>query len=234
MKEELLLNKKCANIGISRKYFDVSESSIISDSDKIIEVKFASFGNRDSDGDILIKGCFSKSINERGPRSSTNRKIAFLWQHDMNDPIGRIIDMEEKEDGAYALVKLSDFDAVPNSKRAYYQLKDGTLNQFSFGFNYIWDKIDFDEESESWIVKEVKMFEASVVTLGANENTEFLGFVQDEKMLKMYLNGIKSVNEEKYKRLINIILDQSREAEPQTALTLGKGLFDSIGSKIKI
>lgn len=189
----------------------VKEASVVDEDKHVIEVKFASFGNVDSDGDLLVKGCFAKSINDRGPESSTNRKIAFLWQHDMRDPIGKIMKIEEREDGAYATVQLSDFDAVPNAKRAYYQLQEGTLNQFSFGFNYIWDKMDYDEEKDAFIIMEVKLYEISVVTMGANEETEYIGEIDD---MKAFVRDLKEKNLAKYNELKQAI----NEVEPPKAL----------------
>lgn len=189
----------------------VKEASVVDEDKHVIEVKFASFGNVDSDGDLLVKGCFAKSINDRGPESSTNRKIAFLWQHDMRDPIGKIMKIEEREDGAYATVQLSDFDAVPNAKRAYYQLQEGTLNQFSFGFNYIWDKMDYDEEKDVFIIMEVKLYEISVVTMGANEETEYIGEIDD---MKAFVRDLKEKNLAKYNELKQAI----NEVEPPKAL----------------
>lgn len=189
----------------------VKEASVVDEDKHVIEVKFASFGNVDSDGDLLVKGCFAKSINDRGPESSTNRKIAFLWQHDMRDPIGKILKIEEREDGAYATVQLSDFDAVPNAKRAYYQLQEGTLNQFSFGFNYIWDKVEYDEEKDAFIIMEVKLYEISVVTMGANEETEYIGEIDD---MKAFVRDLKEKNLAKYNELKQAI----NEVEPPKAL----------------
>lgn len=197
----------------NRKLFKltVKEASVVDEDKHVIEVKFASFGNVDSDGDLLVKGCFAKSINDRGPESSTNRKIAFLWQHDMRDPIGKIMKIEEREDGAYATVQLSDFDAVPNAKRAYYQLQEGTLNQFSFGFNYIWDKMEYDEEKDAFIIMEVKLYEISVVTMGANEETEYIGEIDD---MKAFVRDLKEKNLAKYNELKQAI----NEVEPPKAL----------------
>lgn len=189
----------------------VKEASVVDEDKHVIEVKFASFGNVDSDGDLLVKGCFAKSINDRGPESSTNRKIAFLWQHDMRDPIGKIMKIEERDDGAYATVQLSDFDAVPNAKRAYYQLQEGTLNQFSFGFNYIWDKMEYDEEKDTFIIMEVKLYEISVVTMGANEETEYIGEIDD---MKAFARDLKEKNLAKYNELKQAI----NEVEPPKAL----------------
>lgn len=189
----------------------VKEASVVDEDKHVIEVKFASFGNVDSDGDLLVKGCFAKSINDRGPESSTNRKIAFLWQHDMRDPIGKIMKIEEREDGAYATVQLSDFDAVPNAKRAYYQLQEGTLNQFSFGFNYIWDKMEYDDEKDAFIIMEVKLYEISVVTMGANEETEYIGEIDD---MKEFVRDLREKDLAKYNELKQAI----NEVEPPKAL----------------
>lgn len=194
---------------------------------RLIEVKFASFGDIDSDRDLLVKGCFAKSINDRGPESSTNRKIAFLWQHDMKNPIGKILKIEEREDGAYATVQLSNFDAVPDAKRAYYQLMEGTLNQFSFGFDYVWDKIEYDESKDAFIVYEVKLYEVSVVTMGANERTEFIGEVDD---MKSFVKNLKQQDLAKYNELVNAI--KAEEAEPPRALTSGRVFLQDVEFKI--
>src|SRR5699024_11709804 len=61
----------------------------------------AIFNNIDKSGDMLLKGCFSKSIQERGPESSANDKIIMLWMHDMHEPIGRITLLQEDEKGLY-------------------------------------------------------------------------------------------------------------------------------------
>ena len=133
------------------------------------------FNKVDSDGDYITKGAFSKSIAERGPDSSTHRKIAFLWQHDMKDPIGRMTVLKEDNIGLYFEAVLDDPESVPNAKRARTQLKSGTLDQFSIGYAYVWDKMEYDEELEAFVCKEINLFEGSVVTLGANEFTFFDG-----------------------------------------------------------
>lgn len=226
-----LAEKLASHIGAARKFFSITKADIINEDEHIIRVKFASFGNIDSDRDLLIRGCFSKSIQERGPQSSTNRKIAFLWQHDMSDPIGKILSIEEQEDGAYAEVRLSNFDAVPNAKRAWAQLVDGDINQFSFGFSYVWDKIEYDETLDAFIVKEVKLYEISVVTMGANEQTEFIGIVSDGKALKSYLQTIYKSDKQKYEDIKSTILDALNGAEPPEALTPPEtGMFEKFAN----
>lgn len=210
---------------VGRKEFTVTKADIMDDEKHVIRVKFASFGNKDSEGDILVKGCFAKSINERGPQSDTNRKIAFLWQHDIYDPIGKVLEIEELDDGAYATVQLSNFDAVPNAKRAWYQLNDGDINQFSFGFQYVWDKMEYIEEEDAYLVKEVVMHEISVVTLGCNERTEYMGAVKG--LAEAIMRGEK-VDKEQIKRMLEMLSG----AEPAEAPLTRKSVFERIGQNV--
>ena len=210
---------------VGRKEFNVTKADIVDDEKHVIRVKFASFGNKDSAGDILVKGCFAKSINERGPQSDTNRKIAFLWQHDIYDPIGKVLEIEELDDGAYATVQLSNFDAVPNAKRAWYQLNDGDINQFSFGFQYVWDKMEYIEEEDAFLIKEVVLHEISVVTLGCNEQTEYMGAVKG--LAEAIMRGEK-VDKEQVKRMLEMLSGAEPAGEPLTR----KSVFERIGETL--
>jgi hypothetical protein len=91
----------------------------------------------------------------------------------MKMPLGKVLMLKEDDNGLFVRAKLSN--NVTRCDEAMEQYKDGTLNQHSFGFRYIWDKIEWSEADEAFIVKEVQLFEVSVVTIGANENTPFVG-----------------------------------------------------------
>ena len=156
---------------VQYKSLFVKEPSVSEDGRRVSGY-LAVFGVKDSDDDILIKGCFAKSITDRGPDSKTNRKIAFLWQHNMKEPLGRIVELKEDDYGLYFEAEIDDFEL---GNRALAQLKSGTLNQFSIGYQYVWDKVEYDENLDAFIIKEVILFEGSVVTMGANEWTYFGG-----------------------------------------------------------
>lgn len=163
-----------------------------------LTIKFADYTRVDNSGDLMLKGCFDQSIAEA---ATSNRKIAFLWQHDRKDPIGRIISFDEKEDGMYCTVELSDFESVENAKRTWAQVNDGTLNQASFGYCYDWstvryvdpvdpnesegarDQMDGETEEGYFAIGRVDLFEVSIVTLGDNENTEVVDTTTSEKSL---------------------------------------------------
>lgn len=132
----------------------------------------AHFDTKDMDQEIITKGAFQKSIQERGVNSSTPRKIAYLYQHNLDKPIGRFTALVEDQKGLYFEGEL---DNIPLANDVLEQYKSGTLNQHSIGFLKVRDKSTWSDTEKALILKEVNLFEGSVVTLGANENTPFLG-----------------------------------------------------------
>lgn len=168
---EGIANKFKNRIGKQFKEVQVKELSYDGQSRKISGYA-AVFNSVDKVGDVLIRGCFSKSIAERGPESQANDKIIFLWQHDMREPIGRITELKEDEHGLYFEAEIDD---VERGNQTLKQLESGTLNQFSIGFQYVWDKCEYDGERDTFIVKEVILYEISVVSIGCNGETEYLG-----------------------------------------------------------
>ena len=137
----------------------------------------AVFNVKDSDNDIITKGAFAKSINERGPQSKGGNKIAFLWQHDMREPLGKMTKLQEDDFGLYFECAL---DEIEQADRCLKQLESGTLNNFSIGFQYVWDKIDYDEDKDAFICRELALYEGSVVTLAANDMTYYAGLKSEQ------------------------------------------------------
>ena len=135
------------------------------DDEKGIIKGYASmFNNKDSDGDIITKGAYSKTLQENSER------IAFLYQHNMNQPIGKPLSMKEDERGLFIEAKISDSSLGKDVKT---MVTEGILKEFSVGF------IPIKEEQGAAnvnYIKEIKLFEFSLVTLAANplaQVTEF-------------------------------------------------------------
>ena len=175
------MNKYGTRVGKRYKTvtFDTKDMSYNPDG-RTISGYAAIFGNIDKAGDLLVKGCFVKSISERGPESNANDKIAFLWMHDMSEPIARITALREDDKGLYFEAILDD---VELGDRALKQLESGTLNQFSIGFRYVFDKCEWEEKGDEmyFVVGEVILYEISVVTIGANGETEYLGLKSEQE-----------------------------------------------------
>lgn len=185
------INKNTKRLGI--QYKQVSSDSVSVDNEKRTIVGYgAVFDNVDRDGDKLIKGCFEKSISERGPESNASGKILMLYQHDTADPIGRITKLEETSKGLYFE---SEIDDVDSGNRVLKQLESGTITQFSIGFSYVSDKCTWKKEkngNDYYEVKEVVLYEISPVSIAANPETEFLGF----KSIEEYDNAYNDFNNE--------------------------------------
>lgn len=195
--------------------------------DKTVKGYAAVWNIPDSYGTYFIRGAFSKSIQERGPDSNSKYKIIFLWQHDMKNPIGQVTVLREDDYGLYFEAVLDADMEVDDADRALQQIKSGTLNQFSFGFNYIWDKVSYNEMLDLIEVREVELMEISVVTLGSQTETYAVRSGADNTDAIIELNikteqFIKSLPRAQQFELRQLIADQIalRSAEPLNKQTL--------------
>lgn len=139
----------------------------------------SSFGNIDSDNDIIVKGAFSKSIAER------KDKIFFLQQHDWSKPLGKFSLLQEDEKGLYFEADIVETSFGLDQIKLY---ESGLVAEHSIGFQTI--QWDYDANSNIRTIKEVKLYEGSAVTLGANSSTPFTGFKSDLKHQNDTINKI--------------------------------------------
>jgi uncharacterized protein len=133
----------------------------------------STFDSIDADQDVIRKGAFKKSIQERGPQSTSNRKIAFLRFHDWAKPIGKFLELTEDDKGLYAVAELGRSTIAEDALKDY---EDGIIKEHSIGFKYLNDKVKYVEDTGLvtggyYDIAEVKLYEGSAVTFGANEYT---------------------------------------------------------------
>lgn len=121
------------------------------------------FGVKDSYSDIVVPGAFLKSLNNW---SSKGRLPAMLWQHNMDEPIGVYTEMREDETGLYIKGRLL-IDDDPLAKRAHAHMKAGSLSGLSIG--YILNDWEYDRDKGGWLLKEIDLWEVSLVTFPAND-----------------------------------------------------------------
>ena len=132
-----------------------------------VKIMLSKFNNIDSDGDVIIKGAFAKSIMERGSESQSNRKIKFLRYHDFEHQIGVFTKLEETADG---LLAYGDLGRSTKGNDAFLDYQDGIITEHSIGFQTINDKIEVREDGTQ-LLKEVILWEGSAVTFGSNSET---------------------------------------------------------------
>ncbi len=148
-----------------------SQSNELQIDDRRVKAYLAVWGIPDDHGTVFVKGCCSKSIQERGPKSNAKYKIACLFMHDQGNPMGVFDVLEEDEYGLYAEVPFDQVDGGDEIDRVLGQVRSGTLNQFSIGFNYIWDKVEYNEKTNTFNLKEIDLYEGSVCTIASNQET---------------------------------------------------------------
>ncbi len=138
------------------------------DSERLIKQYFCIFGVPDDYGTVPVKGCFTKSIEERGPNSKASCKIVVLNQHDQKDPLCLPLVLQEDEIGLYAEYEP---DPMPSGDRLLMQVREGTINNGSYGFNYVWDKMEYKEDTGLILMNESTLYEISPVTIGSQKET---------------------------------------------------------------
>lgn len=168
----------------------------VSTSSRVVTGFFNTYNFFDSDNDILLLGCASKSIMERGVNSTATAKIKHALNHDLTQLVGKLQVLEEKTidgvTGIYFESKLSNSTLGNDTLIKYLE---GIYDNHSIGFQYInleritpeqqaeWNRVksmiinpeDMDAEECAYLVKEINLFEGSTVAFGANSLTPFLG-----------------------------------------------------------
>ena len=119
------------------------------------------FGNKDSDGDVIAKGAYQKTIKENGER------VRYLWQHKMDKPIGKIKEMYEDDKG---LMFVAEIPKTTLGNDALELMKAGIVTENSVGILPIQKQMK-DGYRE---ITEVKLYEISAVTLAANDQAKIL------------------------------------------------------------
>jgi len=142
---------------------DVSDS--IKDVDTvqgIVTGYFSIFGNKDSDGDIVLPGAYRKTLKENGPNSEKPR-ILHLYMHDPYKPLAKPHVLKEDKTGLYFESKISDTALGKDVLQLYL---DKVLTEHSIGYQIVKREVDEKEETQKLI--ELKLWEGSTVSWGAN------------------------------------------------------------------
>ncbi len=230
-----------------RKHYEIKDIAFkgeVKMQSRTVTGYFSRFGNVDSDGDVLVKGAFTKTIKERGVDGAN--LILHLADHRLDT--GNILGkpkLWEAEDGGMFETTISDTTKGNDILKLY---RDGVINQHSFGFKTVRksQKSGYNE------ISEVMIYEVSTVALGANSLTPFTGFkglshddllTQYNLLQKCYNDGdysddvfpilqaqIKEIKEHIVNEFIQLkqgtttLPDQQDTTEPEQ----GQKLFDAV------
>lgn len=141
------------------------------------------FGNKDSYGDVVIPGAFAESLKNW---DDSGAKIPLLFGHNMSDPDFNLGHVEDAKEDDHGLLTLNQLDLEnPKSQQTYRLIKGRRINQMSFAYDVLeggWAErqkagstSDTDTE-EYFELRKLKLYEVSVVPIGANQETEITAF----------------------------------------------------------
>lgn len=220
--------KKNLNKPINYKLFSIDAVKSFDVESRTVSGYLIKWDVKDSYDDIIRKGATLKSIKEHGVDSTSPQKIIFLYMHDMAQPIGSFTKLEEDPIGLYFEAEI---DNIPLGDQVLTQYASGTLNQHSIGFRYIWDKTEYDSETDTYYLYEIQLLEGSVVSIGANPETPFMGFKSDtaenleiekQKISIAFEKVLKTIEIEQQKKIRQIVAKYMtlHEVEPLEEKTL--------------
>ena len=145
---------------------------------RIIEGHAAAFGNRDFVGDVIVKGAFSKTLQEQ-PAG-----IPLLRDHDPRRAIGKSMEIGEDEFGLFTRNKVSK---TQDGDEALELANDGVLTGMSIGFRPIKKDFGRAEGKASRFLREIKLVENSLVLFPANTKARVLAVKSAESQMQFVL-----------------------------------------------
>lgn len=121
----------------------------------------AVFGNRDSYGDVIVKGAFQNSLATMKPQD-----VKLLWQHNTMMPMGVYDDIYEDDNGLCVKGRLL-IDDVEKARECYALLKAGAITGLSIGYSVNQNGSKLGADGNNYL-SDLKLWEISVVTFPAN------------------------------------------------------------------
>lgn len=168
---------------------NVNGAILLKDIDTVkgsIQGYFAVFGNVDSDGDMIMPGAFKKTLTENGKR------IKHLWQHDPWKPMAA----PNVSEDSYGLLFDSTISKTSWGKDALQLYVDGVIDEHSIGY-----QVMREQKKESYNeLQELKLWEGSSVTWGANERALATGMksLNKDQLFDRMNNVVKSIRNGKF------------------------------------
>lgn len=186
------------------------------------------FGNIDSYGERVVKGAFEGDLKAW---EDSGLPIPLLFGHNMSDPdfnIGHVAKAVEDDHGLLVEGVL-DLEN-PKAAQVYRMLKGGRVNQLSFAFDVLDSRTVSDDAGEKGRkapevreLTELKLYEVSIVTIGANQETEVLAVKSSAQALLAKAGRMLSAKNEASLRSASVQLRAAADEIEGVLSQLGAG-----------
>ena len=133
----------------------------------------------DNQRDVILRGAFAETLKRRP------EDVKLLWQHQQDEPIGVFERLFEDARGLYVEGRL--LLDVARAKAAYALIKAGAISGLSIGYSPV--RYHIDSNNGIRFLKEVDLWEISLVTFPANEGASVTVIKQMEPILSSHEIG---------------------------------------------
>ncbi|MCK1973333.1 HK97 family phage prohead protease [Bacillus safensis] len=161
-------------MGKEKRTFSIKGLEVRESGEEAAPSKIVGYGAVfDSPADIA--GCFTEIISPGAFKKAldSNSDVRALFNHNWDCVLGRVksgtLMLEEDERGLRFEVTPPETTWVEDLKKS---MRRGDIDQCSFGFIVTKDEWDYEAEPAVRTIKEVELYEISVVSLPAYEDTE--------------------------------------------------------------
>ena len=141
--------------------FNVVEKEQSDDNSPLTIKGYANTVSKDRAGDVIVKEAW-----EKGAMDDYLKNPIVLAFHDYSRPVGTTVSHSVTDKGLEIVAEISKA-----AGEVYNLIKDGVLKTFSVGFSI--KDADYDREEDTFFIKDLSLYEISVVSVPANQNSTF-------------------------------------------------------------
>lgn len=144
--------------------FEIKKLKDGSDTEKR-SIRISGYANtvtEDRAGDVIPAEAWLK------PKAMSNylKNPIVLFQHDHDEPIGKMIDYSVDDKGLQVDIEIYDVD-----HRVFRLVEEGVLKAFSVGFRIT--DYNYDVDDNVFTITELELFEISIVSIPCNQDSIF-------------------------------------------------------------
>jgi len=143
------------------------------------------FDNIDKHNDVIVKGAYKNTLNQK----FAGNHIKYAYQHDISQLVGKFTELHEDNTGLYFVGQLSKSTL---GRDVLIQYEEGVLDQHSVGIRVMkngWEKQKRNGKDVT-ILKELELFEGSVVSLAANPEARLINVKSEQG----YIEHLDTIN----------------------------------------
>lgn len=166
---------------------------------------YANTTTKDRQGDVILQEAWQK-----GGLDNYSKNPIILAFHNHSKPIGKATSVSVDKSGLKIVAEISS-----SAVEVYNLIKEGILKAFSVGFRV--KEADYDKLTDIFVIKDVELYEVSVVSVPANQDSLFdvsksfnnaAEFAEFKKLFIKESEAVDTSNETKENLMDKEVLEQ--------------------------